>query len=150
MKRLITTGAALAALAMLPFSGASARADDPAPAAAATPASDSVGDAAAGEKTFAVCKACHQIGPNAHNAVGPVLSGVVGRKAGTYPGYSYSEANKNSGLTWDVATLQKYLAGPQKLVPGTKMIYPGFPNNPEKSNNVIAYLSQFNEDGSKK
>lgn len=149
MRRFITTGAALAALTLLPLAAAPAMADDPAPAAA-TPASDAAGDAAAGEKTFAVCKACHQIGPNAHNAVGPVLSGVVGRKAGTYPGYSYSEANKNSGLTWDVATLQKYLAGPQKLVPGTKMIYPGFPNNPEKSNNVIAYLSQFNEDGSKK
>ena len=151
MKRFIIAGTTVAALATLSFTAVSARADDPAPAAAAaTPASDSVGDAAAGEKTFAVCKACHQIGPNAHNAVGPVLSGVVGRKAGTYAGYSYSEANKNSGLTWDVATLQKYLAGPQKLVPGTKMIYPGFPNNPEKSNNVIAYLSQFNEDGSKK
>ncbi|MGI3775974.1 MAG: c-type cytochrome [Janthinobacterium lividum] len=140
----------MAVLTTLSFAAAPARADDPAPAAAATPASASVGDAAAGEKTFAVCKACHQIGATAHNAVGPVLNGVIGRKAGTYPGYSYSEANKNSGLTWDVATMQKYLAGPQKLVPGTKMIYPGFPNNPEKSNNVIAYLAQFNEDGSKK
>lgn len=138
--RFITTGATLAALLVLPFAVTAAHADD-----AAAP-----GDAAKGEKVFAVCKACHQIGPNAHNAVGPVLSGVVGRKAGTYPGYNYSEANKNSGLTWDVATLQKYLAGPQKLVPGTKMIYPGFPNNPEKSNDVIAYLAQFNEDGSKK
>ncbi len=158
MRRFIITGTAFAALALLPFAVAPAMADDPpaaappadAPPAAATPASDTVGDAAAGEKTFAVCKACHQIGPNAHNAVGPVLNGVVGRPAGTYPGYSYSEANKNSGLTWDVATLQKYLAGPQKLVPGTKMIYPGFPNNPEKSNNVIAYLSTYNADGSKK
>ena len=157
MRRFITTWAAFAALTLVPFAVAPAMADDPpaaAPAAdaapAATPASDSVGDAAAGEKTFVVCKACHQIGPNAHNAVGPVLNGVVGRAAGTYPGYTYSEANKNSGLTWDVVTLQKYLAGPQKLVPGTKMIYPGFPNNPEKSNNVIAYLSTFNADGSKK
>ena len=166
MRRFITTGAAFAALMLVPFAVAPAMADDPpaaapaadapAPAAdataapAATPASDTVGDAAAGEKTFAVCKACHQIGPNAHNAVGPVLNGVVGRPAGTYPGYSYSEANKNSGLTWNVATLQKYLAGPQKLVPGTKMIYPGFPNNPEKANNVIAYLSTYNADGSRK
>ena len=57
-------------------------------------------DAAAGEKDFVVCKACHQIGPGAKNAVGPVLNGVVGRKAGTYAGYSYSSANKESGLTW--------------------------------------------------
>ncbi len=166
MRRSATIGAALAVTLCFATTPAftSAHADEqsaaatpdatsPTAGAEATPAAAvgaSVGDAAAGEKTFAVCKACHQIGPNAHNAVGPVLSGVVGRKAGTYPGYSYSEANKNSGLTWDVATLQKYLAGPQKLVPGTKMIYPGFPNNPEKSNNVIAYLAQFNADGSKK
>ena len=54
-------------------------------------------DVAAGQKAFVVCRACHQIGPNAKNFVGPVLNGVVGRKAGTYPGYSYSEANKDSG-----------------------------------------------------
>src|SRR5437763_313927 len=58
-------------------------------------------DAAAGEKVFAVCKACHQIGETAKNAVGPVLNGIIGRPAGSYPGYSYSDANKNSGLTWD-------------------------------------------------
>src|SRR6476469_1397438 len=69
-------------------------------------------DVAVGEKQFIVCRACHQLGPNAKNAVGPVLNGVVGRKAGTYPGYNYSEANKNSGLTWDEDTLRKYLANP--------------------------------------
>src|SRR6201996_4906327 len=66
-------------------------------------------DAAAGEKVFLKCKACHQIGEGAKNAVGPVLNGVVGRKAGTYPDYSYSDANKNSGITWDEATLKEYL-----------------------------------------
>jgi len=107
------------------------------------------GNAAAGEKDFVVCRACHQIGPNAHNAVGPVLNGVVGRKAGTYPGYSYSKANESSGITWTVPELQKYLAAPQKVVPGTKMIFPGF-HEPQKVNDVIAYLEQFGPDGKKK
>lgn len=57
-------------------------------------------DATAGEKDFVVCRACHQIGPNAKVAVGPVLNGVVGRKAGTYPNYNYSPANKDSGIVW--------------------------------------------------
>jgi cytochrome c len=105
-------------------------------------------DVAVGEKQFIVCRACHQIGPNAKNAVGPVLNGVVGRKAGTYPGYNYSEANKNSGLTWDEDTLRKYLANPQGTVKGTKMIFAGI-KDPEKANDVIAYLKQFKEDGSK-
>lgn len=105
-------------------------------------------DAAAGEKVFAKCKACHQIGEGAKDAVGPVLNGVVGRKAGTYPGYSYSEANKNSGLTWDEATLKEYLKNPRGKVPGTKMIFPGLPKD-EDIANVIAYLKQFGPDGKK-
>ncbi len=107
------------------------------------------GDAVAGEKTFIVCRACHQIGPGAHIAVGPVLNGVVGRKAGTYPGFDYSPANKDSGLTWDVPTLRRYIADPQKVVPHTKMIFPGI-KDPAKVNDVIAFLSQYNEDGTKK
>ena len=63
-------------------------------------------DAAGGEKVFAKCNVCHQIGEKAKNFVGPVLNGVVGRKAGAYPGYNYSEANKYSGITRDEATLQ--------------------------------------------
>ncbi|HQT26408.1 MAG TPA: cytochrome c family protein [Burkholderiales bacterium] len=106
-------------------------------------------NAAAGEKDAAVCRACHQIGPGAKNAVGPVLNGVVGRKAGTYPGYEYSEANKSSGITWTPEELNKYLANPQKVVPHTKMVFPGLKNEQQRKD-VIAYLSQFNEDGSKK
>jgi cytochrome c len=77
-------------------------------------------DAAAGEKTFNVCRACHEIGDGAKNLVGPVLNGVVGRKSGSYPGYPYSDANKNSGITWDEATLTEYLKNPRAKVPGTK------------------------------
>lgn len=82
-------------------------------------------DAAAGEKVFGVCKACHQIGETAKNGVGPVLNGVIGRKAGSVPGYSYSAANKDSGITWDEATFREYIKDPKAKVPGTKMIYAG-------------------------
>jgi cytochrome c len=105
-------------------------------------------DAALGEKVFLKCKACHQIGEGAKNAVGPVLNGVVGRKAGTYPDYTYSDANKNSGITWDEATLKEYLKNPRAKVPGTKMIFPGLPKD-DDINNVIAYLKQFGADGKK-
>jgi cytochrome c len=106
-------------------------------------------DAAAGEKVFAVCKACHQIGETAKNAVGPVLNGVIGRKAGTYPGYSYSDANKNSGLTWDEATFRDYIKDPRAKVPGTKMIYPGLKDE-QKTTDLLAFLQQFDADGKKK
>ena len=105
-------------------------------------------DAALGEKVFLKCRACHQIGEGAKDAVGPVLNGVVGRKAGTYPDYNYSDANKNSGITWDVATLKEYLKNPRAKVPGTKMIFPGLPKE-EDIDNVIAYLKQFGPDGKK-
>jgi cytochrome c len=105
-------------------------------------------DAAAGEKTFRVCRACHQIGEGAKNAVGPVLNGVVGRKAGTYPGYNYSEANSTSGITWDVATLKVYLHDPRARVPGTKMTFAGLDRDRD-IDNVIAYLSSFAPDGTR-
>jgi cytochrome c len=105
-------------------------------------------DAAAGEKVFLKCRACHQIGETAKNSVGPVLNGVVGRKAGTYPGYNYSEANKNSGLTWDEATLQDYLKNPKAKVPDTKMTFPGLSSQKE-IDDVIAYLKTVGPDGKK-
>jgi len=105
-------------------------------------------DAAAGEKVFAKCKICHQVGENAKNFVGPVLNGVVGRKAGTYPGYNYSEANKNSGVVWTEENLKTYLKSPQKMIPGTKMVFPGLPSDEDVAN-VIAYLKQFGPDGKK-
>jgi cytochrome c len=105
-------------------------------------------DAAAGEKVFAKCKVCHQIGESAKNMVGPVLNGVVGRPAGTYPAYHYSDANKNSGITWDEATLKEYLKNPKAKVPGTKMVFPGLTSE-EDIANVIAYLKQFGPDGKK-
>jgi cytochrome c len=106
-------------------------------------------DAAAGEKVFGVCKMCHQIGENAKNAVGPVLNGVIGRKAGSYPGYSYSDANKNSGITWDEATFRDYIKDPKAKIPGTKMVYAGLKDE-QKVNDLVAYLKEFDADGKKK
>jgi cytochrome c len=105
-------------------------------------------DVAAGEKVFAKCKVCHQTGEGAKSLVGPVLNGVVGRKAGTVEKYNYSDANKNSGLTWDEATLKEYLKNPKAKVPGTKMIFPGLAKEDEIEN-LIAYLKQFGPDGKK-
>ncbi len=121
-------------------------------AAPAMAQSASGGNAAAGEKDFVICRACHQIGPGAHIAVGPVLNGVVGRKAGTYPGYNYSEANKSSGITWSPDELVSYLQNPQKVVPHTKMAFPGFhgPEGEQKAKDVVAFLEQYGPDGQKK
>ena len=106
-------------------------------------------DVAAGEKVFAVCKTCHQIGETAKNAVGPALNGVIGRAAGSYPGFAYSSANKNSGITWDEATFRDYIKDPKAKIPGTKMIYAGLKDE-QKTNDLLAYLKQFDADGKKK
>jgi cytochrome c len=103
-------------------------------------------DAASGEKIFVQCKACHQIGENAKNAVGPVLNGLFGRKAGTIAGFSYSDANKNSGITWDEATFREYIRDPKAKIPGTKMIFPGL-KDPKQIDDVVAYLKQFDSTG---
>jgi cytochrome c len=105
-------------------------------------------DAAAGEKVFLKCRACHQVGETAKPGVGPVLNGLVGRKAGTVEGYNYSEANKNSGLTWDEATLTVYLKNPRAKIPGTKMAFAGLQSDAEIQN-IIAYVKQFGPDGKK-
>ncbi len=99
-------------------------------------------DAAAGEKVFAQCRACHQVGDSAKNAVGPVLNGLFGRKAGSVEGYSYSAANKNSGITWDEATFAEYIKDPKAKIPATKMIYAGLKDE-KRINDLIAYLHQF-------
>ena len=78
-----------------------------------------------------------------------MLNGVVGRKAGSYSDFDYSSANKESGIVWTPEALDKYLASPQTVVPHTKMIFPGL-RDPQKRKDVIAYLQQFNEDGTTK
>ena len=106
-------------------------------------------DAALGEKVFVQCKACHQIGENAKNAVGPMLNGLFGRKSGTIEGYSYSPANKNSGIVWDEATFRDYIKDPKAKIPGTKMVFPGL-KDPKQVEDIVAYLKQFEPTGKKK
>lgn len=106
-------------------------------------------DAEAGEKSFAKCRACHQIGETAKNGVGPQLNGLIGRHSGAVEGYNYSDANKNSGLTWDEATFKEYIKNPRAKVPGTKMVFAGITNETE-IDNLVAYLKQFDKDGKKK
>ncbi len=101
-------------------------------------------DAAAGEKVFAVCKACHQVGDTAKNVVGPVLNGLFGRHSGSVEGYSYSEANKNSGITWDEATFAEYIKDPKAKIPGTKMIFAGIKDE-QKVKDLIAYLHTYDK-----
>lgn len=105
-------------------------------------------DVAAGEKSFAKCRACHQIGETAKNSVGPVLNGLIGRPAGTVEGYNYSAANKNSGLTWDEATFSEYIASPAAKIKGTKMAFAGI-KDPAEVANLVAYLKQFDSSGKK-
>lgn len=107
-------------------------------------------DAAAGETVFnQKCKVCHQIGEGAKNFVGPELNGLIGRKTGSVPDYNYSDANKDSGITWDDATLKEYLANPKAKIPGTKMIFAGLTKESDRDN-VIAYIAEFGADGKKK
>lgn len=110
---------------------------------------EAAGDAAAGEKVFLKCRACHQVGETAKNAVGPRLNGLFGRPAGSIEGYSYSPANKNSGIVWDEATFRDYIKGPQAKVPGTKMVFPGLKTDQE-IDDIVAFLKQFDADGKKK
>jgi cytochrome c len=106
-------------------------------------------DAAAGENSFKKCMACHAIGEGAKNKVGPELNGIDGRKSGTAPSYSYSEANKNSGITWNKEVFLEYIKDPRAKIPGTKMIFPGIKNEKE-AGDLWTYLASYDAEGKKK
>lgn len=106
-------------------------------------------DVEAGAKSFNKCRACHQVGETAKNIVGPVLNGLFGRKSGTIEGYNYSEANKNSGITWDEAVFAEYIKKPAAKIPGTKMVFAGI-NSEQEIKDLTAYLKSFGPDGKKK
>lgn len=92
----------------------------------------------AGRQVFAQCAACHSV--DGRNGVGPSLKGVLGRRAGTVPGFRYSRALKTSGKTWDADTLSAYVANPQAVVPGNHMPFSGLPDAAERAD-LLAYLS---------
>ena len=105
-------------------------------------------DAAEGENVFKQCRACHAVGPEARNLVGPVLNGLNGRKSGTIDGFSYSDANKNSGITWSEASFKEYIVNPVARIPGTKMAFVGVKKEKDIAD-LWAYLKSFKADGSK-
>ena len=106
-------------------------------------------DAAAGKTSFNKCLACHAIGEGAKNKVGPVLNGLDGRKSGTVEGYSYSDANKNSGITWNKDQFLDYIKEPRAKIPGTKMVFVGIKNEKE-ADDLWAFISQYDKDGKTK
>lgn len=103
-----------------------------------TTLADFTGDAAAGEKTFMQCAACHVVEPGV-NRVGPSLAGIIGRAAGSVEGFNYTDANANSGITWTPEKMFQYLENPQRVIPGTRMAFAGLKDGQDRAN-VIAYL----------
>jgi cytochrome c len=116
----------------------------------ASPAAASAAqDVAAGKTSFNKCMACHAIGTGAKNKVGPELNGLDGRKSGTARDYSYSDANKNSGITWNEAQFKDYIKDPKAKIPGTKMAFAGIKNEKEISD-LWAFIAQYAKDGKTK
>ena len=106
-------------------------------------------DVTAGKSSFNKCMACHAIGEGAKNKVGPELNGLDGRKSGSAEGYSYSDANKNSGITWNKDVFLEYIKDPKAKIPGTKMAFAGIKNEKE-ANDLWAYIVQYGPDGKTK
>jgi cytochrome c len=141
--RVVTTTAAAALLVTLAGCGSS---NQPAPDASNN------GDTQSGEAPaalasgapadFAICTGCHSIVAG-QNGIGPSLRGVVGRKAGSSPGYAYSAALRNSGIAWTPERLETWLSGPMSMVPGTKMSFGGY-SDPKQRQTVITYLKTLN------
>ena len=99
-----------------------------------------LGDAQRGAQVFAQCKICHSLEAG-KNMVGPSLRGLIGRKAGSVPGYAYSSAMKNANVTWNDDTLSKYLSDPKAFIPGDKMVFTGI-KDPSRLGDLLAYLNQ--------
>jgi cytochrome c len=96
-------------------------------------------DAKAGAEVFKRCAVCHTAQKGGGDGLGPNLSGVMGRKSASRPGFAYSPALKKSALIWNEANLTKWVAGPQRMVPGNKMMFPGLTSKKQQAD-VVAYL----------
>lgn len=105
------------------------------------PKSAQAADVAQGEQVFKKCERCHTLNPGGAQQEGPNLHGMFGRKAGTSPGWTYSEAMKNSNVVWTKETLDAYLAKPKEFIPDSTMNFPGL-RKPEEREAVITYLEQ--------
>ena len=99
-----------------------------------------VGDAQRGAQVFTQCKACHSLEAG-KNMIGPSLHGLLGRRAGTVPGFAYSPAMKNANVVWNDDTLSRYLTDPKAFIPGDKMPFVGI-KDPSKLGDLLAYLNQ--------
>jgi cytochrome c2 len=113
----------------------------------AAPALAQDGNAEEGAEVYKKCRACHDVGPDAKNKVGPLLNDIIGRKAGTIEGFAYSEANKaagDGGLVWTEEVMFKYLENPLTYMKGTKMAFAGL-KDPQDRKDVIAYLKTFSK-----
>jgi cytochrome c len=95
------------------------------------------------------CLPCHDAGPDAKIKLGPPLNGLDGRAAGTSNGYNYSDAVKNSGITWNESSFKDYISNPMQRIPGTRMAFAGV-RDPKEQDDLWAYLKQFDKDGKKK
>ena len=112
----------------------------PALLAASTMAASAAGDAKNGAEVFKRCQVCHSDDKGGGDSLGPNLFGVVGRKAASKAGFSYSAALKKTGITWDEASLTKWVAGPARVAPGTKMTFAGITGKKQQAD-VVAYLA---------
>jgi cytochrome c len=154
MRLAVIAAAILATTAAIPLVLAQTPAPASPPAAAPAPAgpaaaAPSAPDAAAGERVFAQCRACHQVGETARNTVGPQLNGLFGRQAGTVAGFNYSPAYRTPAVAekvWSEENFTTYIRDPRSVTPGTRMVYAGLRNEGQIVN-LIAYLKQFGADG---
>jgi cytochrome c len=101
-------------------------------------AAAAAGDAQRGEQLYARCAACHAL---YYDRVGPRHCGLLGRKAGSVPGFDYSASMKRSSIVWNAKTLDRFIADPPKVVPGTTMTYAGV-KDPSERADLIAYLAK--------
>jgi cytochrome c len=92
-----------------------------------------------GQAKFALCKTCHNVTQGSGSMTGPDLYAVFGRKSGTSPGFAYSDGLKALGITWDATTIDKWIANPHAMVPGTKMTYVGMSDTKDRTD-LVAYL----------